>query len=215
LAGCGRKPAEECAVKDENRCDGKLIRTAGRLWADATASPFLRGIADGSLPQKALARWLVQAQHFVVGLSAFEGVLSSRLPRPAQSAAIRGLSGLDDELAWFAERAHALGLDLAGPVHPVTHRYVDFLLASVHTQSPAGCLAILYGVEVSTLAAWGAMPPAGPYAEYISRWSSDGFRSHVERLRELAEAAPDATSQPLFERVLRHEKEFWEMAANG
>jgi thiaminase/transcriptional activator TenA len=202
-------------VKDEKADHGKLIRGAGALWLEATTSPFLTAIADGSLGEKALARWLVQDHHFVVGLAAFEGVLSSRLPRPAQSAVIRGLAALDEELDWFAERARTLGLDLAGPVHPVTRRYVDFLLASVHSQSGVGSLAILYGVEASYLAAWSALAPTGPYSEYIARWSSEAFRAHAERLRECAENDCDATSQPLFERVLRHEKDFWDMAANG
>lgn len=202
-------------MKDDKADQGKLIRGAGALWLEATTSPFLGAMADGSLGEKALARWLVQDHHFAVGLAAFEGILSSRLPRPAQSAVIRGLAALDEELDWCAERARTLGLDLAGPVHPVTRRYVDFLLANVNSQSPAGSLAILYGVEASYLAAWSALAPTGPYSEYISRWSSEAFRAHAERLRECAEADCDSTSQLLFERVLRHEKDFWDMAANG
>ena len=36
-------------------------------------------------------------------------------------------------------------------------------------------IAMLLGVEASYLAAWSAFAPAGPYAEFLARWSSADF----------------------------------------
>lgn len=200
----------------EERADAsRFVLTAGSLWREATTSPFLEAAGDGSLPPERFGRWLVQDHHFAVGLTAFEGILAARLARPAQSAIIAGLGAMDSELSWFESEARARGLDLAGPVRTATRRYVDFLLAAVHEDSTAGLLAALYGVEVSYLAAWSALAAAGPYSDAISRWSSDPFRRYVLRLKAFAEAAPDPSSQPLFDEVLRHEREFWAMAWSG
>jgi thiaminase/transcriptional activator TenA len=192
-----------------------LVRAAGELWGAATSSPFLDGAQDGSLPREAFERWLVQDYHFAVALTAFEGVLVSRSCRPAQSTIISGLAAMDAELAWFEEHSGRRKLDLQAPIHPVCQRYRDFLLRAAHGESVAGLYAVLYGVELSYFAAWSALRPEGPHAEFIERWSNPAFRDYVVKLRGLAEDASDASSQPLFNEVLRHERDFWAMTWSG
>ena len=200
------------ALADERPEDSRLVRAAGELWIAATRAPFLEAAQDGSLPAEAFTRWLVQDYHFAAGLTVFEGTLVARSERPAQSLFIRGLAALDEELSWFETEARARGLDLAAPVHPVCRRYVDFLLRAAHEESLPGLYAVLYGVEVAYLAAWSALRPEGPYADVIARWSSAAFREDVLRLQALAEAVEDSSTQPLFNEVLRHERDFWAMA---
>jgi thiaminase len=200
---------------EQDPAGSRFVRSAGDLWTLATRSPFLDAAADGTLPATTFARWLVQDYHFALGLTAFEGVLVARTPRPAQTVIIQGLGAMDAELAWFEAHAGARGLELGGPVDPVCRRYVDFLLRAVHEESLPGLYAALYGVEVSYLTAWSALRRDGPYAEFIARWSSGPFRDAVLRLKSLAEEAPDASAQGLFDGVLRHERAFWTMVWSG
>ena len=74
---------------------------------------------------------------------------------------------------------------------------------------------MLYGIEVSYCAAWSALEPKGPYQEFIERWTHPAFRDYVMRLKSLAEGEKDATSQDLFNEVLRHEEAFWSMTMGG
>jgi thiaminase/transcriptional activator TenA len=200
---------------EQDPADSRFVRTAGDLWTLATRSPFLDAAADGTLPATTFAGWLVQDYHFALGLTAFEGVLVARSPRPAQSVIIQGLGAMDAELAWFEAHAAARGLVLGVPLDPACRRYVDFLLRGAHEESLPGLYAALYGVEVSYLTAWSARRPEGPYAEFIARWSSGPFRDFVLRLKALAEEAPDASAQGLFDEVLRHERAFWAMVWAG
>lgn len=189
-----------------------LVRAAGDLWPQATRARFLEAVADGTLPPAALARWLTQDYLFARGLASFQAILTARAPRPALRLLIDGLSALEAELAWFEGHAARLGLDLAGAPHPVGRRYVDFLIASAYVRPVPVLLAILFGVEVAYLAAWSALRPEGPHAEFVQRWSSPAFRGYVRGLRALAEAEPHPDQQAAFDEVLRHERDFWQMA---
>lgn len=195
--------------------DSPLVRQAGDLWCTATTSSFLDAARDGSLPEGAFHRWLVQDYHFATALTAFEGVLVARSRRPAQSVIIAGLTGMNAELSWFEEHAEKRGLQLESAIHSVCRRYRDFLLRAAHEEAPDGLYAALYGVEVAYYAAWSALQPRGPYAEFIERWSNPGFRDYVLLLKGLAEESLHDSSQLLFNEVLRHERDFWTMTWSG
>ncbi len=188
-----------------------FVRAAGSLWKEATTAAFLEAIAAGSLPGAAFERWLVQDYHFARGLLAFQALALARAPRHCHEALVGGLAALDQELRWFESQATRRGLDLKQPLHPTCRRYTDFLVRRGYTETAPALMAILYGVEVSYLAAWSALEPEGAYAEFIERWSNPHFREYVGVLRRLAEMEICPASQPLFNEVLRHEREFWRM----
>ncbi len=110
-------------------------------------------------------------------------------------------------LAWRVE------LDI--PPHPTCRRYADFLIQCAYTEPCPVLLAILFGVEASYLAAWSALAPAGPYAEFIERWASSDFAAYVGALGALAERHPHAAAQEHCNEVLTHEREFWKMSWEG
>ena len=145
----------------------RLATGAGELWRRGVTARFLDAVGDGSLPEEAFRRWLVQDYLFVQGFTRFLALAASRTPRPAQSTMIGGLAALDAELAWFEGHAEARGLDLGAAAHPTCRRYVDFLVASAYTKPVEALLAILYGVEVAYTVAWGKLETTGPYAEFI------------------------------------------------
>jgi hypothetical protein len=77
---------------------------------------FLNAIGDGSLPEDAFSRWLVQDYLLVRGFATFLSLTVAKTPRPGQSALIAGLSALGDELDWFEAHAQSRLLDLGGIV---------------------------------------------------------------------------------------------------
>ncbi len=195
--------------------EAPLILAAGPLWYEATRSPFLDAAAAGALSEEAFRRWLSQDYLFARNLIAFQAIAVAKVPRDCHRALIAGLAALDKEMEWFEEHARRLGVDLDIRPHPVCRRYADFLMRCAYSQPYQVLLAILFGVEVSYLAAWSAVPPAGPYAEFIERWSNPGFANYVSALGGLAERHPHESAQEYFNRVLEHERDFWRMAWEG
>lgn len=195
--------------------DSPLIAAAGPVWRDATRSPFLDAAAAGTLPEEAFRRWLAQDYLFARGLTAFQAIALAKAPRDAHRVLIQGLVALDNELEWFETHAGRRGISLAGPPHPVCRAYLDFLMRNAYTQPWPVLAAILFGVEASYLAAWSALAPAGPYAEFIERWSNPSFVAYVSRLAELAARYPHSDAQQAFDQVLVYERDFWQMAWEG
>jgi thiaminase len=132
-------------------------------------------------------------------------------PRDCHKALVGGLGALDKELEWFEFHARSLQVDLDIPPHPTCRRYTDFLLRCAHTEVYPILIAMLFGVEASYLAAWSAFTPAGPYEEFIARWSSRDFAAYVQALGGLADRHPHEAAQQHFNQVLVDEREFWKM----
>jgi thiaminase/transcriptional activator TenA len=189
-----------------------LIQHAGRLWDEATRAPLLEALGGGTLPVEAFHRWLAQDYLFAKDLTAFQATLLAKAPRDCHKALVGGLGALDKELEWFESHARRLHVDLDIPPHPTCQRYTDFLLRCAHTEVYPILIAMLFGVEASYLAAWSAFAPAGPYAEFIARWSSGDFAAYVQALGRLADRHPHEAAQQHFNEVLVHEREFWKMS---
>ena len=195
--------------------ESRLASGAGELWDLGTRAEFLDAVGDGSLPAEAFNRWLVQDYLFVRGFAVFAALTIAKTPRPAQSTLIAGLSALDDELDWFEAHARARSLRLDTEFHPVCRRYVDFLIAAGYVQPYQVLLAIYYGVEVAYTVAWSRVQMQGPYAEFIERWTHEDFQDYVRLLAKLADEHPHQEQQPLFDQVMRHERDFWRMTWKG
>ena len=191
--------------------DSSLIQNAGSLWEEGTRAAFLDAVASGTLPDEAFARWLVQDYLFASSLLSFQAVAAAKTPRPHHKPLIAGLGAIDAELDWFEANAAQQNLALDAPPLPACRHYMDFLLRTAYTESYPVLLAILYGVEAAYLAAWSALEPKGPYAEFIERWSNPEFAAYVDALRGAQEANPHPRAQEAFNEVLWHEAAFWRM----
>ena len=192
-----------------------LVQSSAELWQKATHANFLDAIADGSLPSDVFQRWLEQDYHFAVGLSSFQSLVAAKTPRPSQKLVIDGLKAMDAEMDWFEANANDRGYKLNTLIHPICRGYIDYLIAAAYTKPYEVLLGILFGVEVSYLAAWIALKPEGPYAEFIERWSNENFVEYVEGLQELADDNFHTEQQENFNQVLRFEHEFWQMTWEG
>ncbi len=193
----------------------RLAVGAGELWDLATRAAFIDAVGDGSLPEEAFVRWLVQDYLFVDGLTKFVALTAAKTPRPAQSIVIGGLAALDNELQWFEKHARDRALELAVEPHPTCRRYVDFLICAAYSRPIEVLLTIFYGVEVAYTVAWGRLKPQGPYAEFIDRWTHPEFKAYVVELMKLAEGNPHPEQQTAFNEVMRHERNFWRMSWEG
>ncbi len=191
--------------------ESAFVVRSGALWDRARQATFLTAVADGTLPEDAFRQWLVQDYHFAKGLTSFQAITAAKTPRPPQKLVIDGLAVMSDEIDWFESIAANRRIDLNVSANPVCRRYVDFLLAAAYAESFEVLLAILYGVEVSYLAAWSALAPSGPFAEFIHRWSNEQFRVYVQGLLTHCEEHRHPNQQELFNSVLHPEAAFWRM----
>src|SRR5262249_47873112 len=173
--------------------------------------PLLEPGARAPLPGGASHRGPAQDYFFAKDLPAFQAIPLPKAPRACHRALVGGLGALDQELEWFESHAGRLHVDLDVPPHPTCRRYTDFLLRCGYTEVYPVLIAMLFGVEASYLAAWGAFAPVGPYAEFIARWSSADFAAYLETLGGLADRHPHEAAQRYFNEVLVHEREFWKM----
>ncbi len=195
--------------------DSYLIRAAGALWQEATRSPFLDALAEGSLAENAFHCWLSQDYLFAKGLTTFQAILLSKAPRDCHKPLISGLIALDSEMDWFETHSRHRKIELDVLPHPTCRSYIDFLVRSAYGEPYPVLLAILFGVEVSYLAAWSGLEAKGPYAEFIERWSNPAFAEYVSALGALSARYPHEGAQRAFDSVLRHERDFWKMTWEG
>ena len=144
-----------------------LVRNAGPLWDAATRSPFLDALATGALASDAFRRLLAQDYLSAKDLMAFQAIVLAKAPRDWHKPLIQGLAALYREMGWFEAHAACQEVDLDIPPHPTCRKYTDFLIRCAYTEPCPVPLTMLFGVEASYLAAWSALAPAGPYAEFI------------------------------------------------
>jgi len=206
-------PSEQRSLAAIQECS--FVVNAGMLWREGTEAKFLDSIQDGSLPKEAFDRWLVQDYLFAKGLTTFQAIAAARAPRSTQKVLIAGLGAMDAELEWFERLASERSLDLDVPHHQTCQRYVDYLIAAAYTQPSEVLVAILFGVEVAYLSGWSALEASGPYAEFVTRWSTEHFLAYVHQLHDACVLHPHQRQQDQFNEVLRHERDFWIMTYEG
>jgi thiaminase/transcriptional activator TenA len=180
------------------------------LWATITNHPFVRATADGTLPEEAFGRWLVEDHHFVVGFRRFLARLVELAPtEAARDLLAGGLQALQAELDLFRDEARTRHLDLDAEPSLTTLGYTSYLLAA-----PADgwdtALTVLYGAEKAYFDAWSAVrrstDEASPYWRFVDNWSSPAFGDWVDGIAGLL-TRPDHRT---FRRVVRFELQFWD-----
>ena len=176
---------------------------AARLWQDsaeqaaaARAHPFVRGLADGSLPLPVFQVYVAQDAVFLEGFARAYALALARSPDRATLEAFADLiSGVRDELRLHASYAEqwGVGVETAEPL-PATAAYTDFLLATaalggvgVTCAALAPCLR-LYAHLGQGLDA----EAAGPYAPWVRTYADPAFEALTGTLEDLLDRhAPD------------------------
>ena len=206
----------------------RLRRGAGLSWTCYVEHPFVRGLADGTLPQASFRRYLTQDYLFLIQFVrayALAGYKSTRLDDLA--AASTGMSALLGEMKLHVAYCREWGLDEASmaeePEAVETIAYTRFALESGMT----GDLLDLHVVLAPCVLGYAEIGRAlaadcgsdNPYAPWIACYAG----AEDQQAAREAEAALERVGarsgaelrignlQTAFNTAVRLETEFWEM----
>jgi len=211
-----------------------LLRDAALpLWEEQLRHPFVRGIADGSLPESTFRNWVVQDWLYLIDFArvlAYGAAKADRLQSMAWFASVLDLT-LNAEMRLHREYAARFDIDEAGlaaaEAWPTTRAYTDFLVRTAAHGSIEELLAALlpcaWGyVHVGQALAREPRPADARYADWIEQYASDEFADAAAWLRdELDRLVPSADDpriprlRELFVVSSRYELDFWEMCWRG
>jgi len=197
--------------------------SAGALWAEnadlaaeAVAHPFVRGLADGSLPVERFAAYIAQDAYFLESFArAYALALAHSPDRIGVEAFADLLAGVRSELGLHATYARRWGADLATvSPSPATLAYTDFLLATA-TVGGVGltCAAMtpcmrLYAHLGQSLA---GTKTSDTYAEWIGTYADPAFEQLAVTLESLLDRYLDDAERGrvAYRRAMRLELDFF------
>lgn len=197
------------------------------LAAEALGHPFVRGLADGSLPERLFAGYVAQDAFFLEAFARGYALGVAHSPdRSGVEAFADLLQGVREELRLHGGYAARWGIDLA-EVHPAeaTLAYTDFLLAS-GALGDVGllCAALtpcmrLYAHLGGALAGHDAAGDPGRYREWVDTYAAPEFEELAATLEGLLDryAADTPAVRAAYRRAMRLEVGFfaaaWEAGA--
>jgi thiaminase (transcriptional activator TenA) len=199
-----------------------LWRANQDLAKACSAHPFVRGLADGSLPISSFRHYVAQDAFFLEAFArAYASALALAPDRAGLEAFYALIGGVLEELKLHAAYAGRWGVELSN-VTPAddTRAYTAFLQLTARGGSlgeicaaMAPCMR-LYSFLGQTLAAEGADQPANPYHEWIQTYASPGFEALAAQLEALLNAyAQDTTSvRTAYRRAMQLEEAFFTAA---
>ena len=95
----------------------RIIGMHASLWEESTSThSFIRTTADGSIPEDAFNRWLMQDHKYVQGFLSFTEKLTRKASGEAQKVFQESENVIKDELKWFEKLGASRGLDVR-PIH--------------------------------------------------------------------------------------------------
>jgi len=199
------------------------------LWRDnadvaeaAVRHPFVRGLADGTLPRERFADFIAQDAFFLESFARAYALALARSPdRTGLEAFADLLAGVREELRLHASYAKRLGIDLASvEPSPAALAYTDFLVA---TSAIGGlgqtCAAMtpcmrLYAYIGQSLA---ESATTDTYAEWINTYADPEFDSLAATVEHLLDAYSSDVEREriVYRRAMRMELDFFEAAFRG
>lgn len=201
---------------------------ADRLWQDdldladaCRRHPFVRGLADGSLPLARYRDYVAQDAFF---LRAFADAYRLAGERASDADGRRLFErlreGVADELRLHARTANSLGIDLAHTVpSDATLAYTEFLIAVAATQPEAHTAAAM--LPCLRLYAWlgqrlsADLQPSSPFADWVRTYADPGFDALWRQLAPRLEGAKADALAPLHRRAMHLELRFFAAAWGG
>ncbi len=208
----------------------ELRQSAAPIWEADLGHPFVRGIADGTLPTEKFKFYLVQDYLFLLDYSRVfaHGVIKA--PDEATMALFSQLLNetLNTEMDLHRGYCEKFGISAAemeqAPVAPTTHAYTRHLLSVAQSGTLAdiiaGVLPCQWGyAEIGTTLAQQGGSPEPLYQEWIEMYASEEFLALGKWLRSLLNELTAESSSAEKARLKRHflfssryEYLFWEMA---
>ena len=217
-------------MAENKKFTDELRLTAAPIWEADLKHPFVRGIADGSLPTEKFKFYLIQDYLFLLDYSRVFAHGAIKAHDEATMAMFAELlnATLNTEMDLHRGYCKKFGISAAemeaAPVAPTTHAYTRHLLnvAEVGTLADlvAGVLPCQWGyAEIGTTLAEQGGSPEPLYQEWIDMYASPEFLSLGKWLRDLLNNLVVAYGPSEKERIKnyflmssRYEYLFWEMA---
>jgi thiaminase/transcriptional activator TenA len=207
------------------------VSLAQALWAanaeqavEALAHPFVRGIADGSLPRETFAGYVAQDAFFLEAFARAYALALAASPDTETVLAFAGLiAGVRDEMSMHTTCAARWGVDSAAVVPAEsTLAYTEFLMATAATGTTGVvCAAMtpcmrLYAHLGQSLAEAGTAPHSR-YGSWVTTYASSAFASLADQLETLldAHATDTPTVRAAYGRAMRLELAFFDAAYRG
>lgn len=214
----------------KRRFTDELRQQAAPIWEADLKHPFVRGIAEGSLPTEKFKFYLIQDYLFLLDYSRVfaHGVIKA--PDEATMAMFAQLLNetLNTEMDLHRGYCEKFGISAAemeaAPMTPTTHAYTRHLLhvaqGGTLAELIAGVLPCQWGyAEIGTTLAKQGGSPEPLYQEWIEMYASPEFLALGEWLRgmlnDLTGACRNSEKERLKNHFLlssRYEYLFWEMA---
>jgi thiaminase/transcriptional activator TenA len=209
----------------------ELKKEGETIWREIFAHPFVRGIADGSLPEEAFRYYMSQDYVFLIEYARVLALGVSKghnLEVMGRFAKLLDAT-LNEEMSLHKAYASRFGItesDLeAVELAPTARAYTRHLLEVAYSGSLPEIAASLmpcqwgYAEIGSRLAREGDVSDANPYVDWIQTYASEDFQSIAEwlcgLLDSLAEDLPPAIKlrlQEVFLSSSRYEYLFWDMS---
>ena len=208
----------------------ELRQSAAPIWEADLRHPFVRGIADGTLPMEKFKFYLIQDYLFLLDYSRVFAYGVIKAPDEATMALFSQLLNetLNTEMDLHRGYCEKFGISAAemeqAPVAPTTHAYtrhvLDVAQSGTLAELIAGVLPCQWGyAEIGTTLAEQGGSPEPLYQEWIEMYASDEFLALGKWLRSLLNELTAESSSAEKERLKRHflfssryEYLFWEMA---
>ena len=208
----------------------ELRQSAAPIWEADLRHPFVRGIADGTLPTDKFKFYLIQDYLFLLDYSRVFAYGVIKAPDEATMALFSQLLNetLNTEMDLHRGYCEKFGISAAemeqAPVAPTTHAYTRHVLnvaqSGTLAELIAGVLPCQWGyAEIGTTLAEQGGSPEPLYQEWIEMYASDEFLALGKWLRSLLNELTAESSSAEKERLKRHflfssryEYLFWEMA---
>lgn len=208
----------------------ELRRAAAPIWEADLKHPFVRGIADGTLPTEKFRFYLVQDYLFLLDYSRVfaHGVIKAHDEATMAMFAELLNETLNTEMDLHRGYCEKFGISAAemeaAPIAPTTHAYTRHILTVAEggtlADLVAGVLPCQWGyAEIGTTLAGQGGSPEPLYQEWIDMYASPEFLSLGESLRGLLNGLTAEQSSSEKERIKncflmssRYEYLFWEMA---
>ena len=162
------------------------------LAAEATAHPFVTGIADGTLPRERFAGYVAQDAFFLEAFTRAYALGVAHSPDRATLDVFADLlAGAREELRLHAGYARRWDIDLAAVVPaPATLAYTDFLLATASLGGVAvTCAAMTPCMRLyAHLGQSSAGRATGDYTEWVDTYADAAFEELAGTLERLLDA---------------------------
>jgi thiaminase (transcriptional activator TenA) len=207
----------------------ELRVAAADLWEAQQAHPFVRGIADGTLPVERFAHYVRQDYLFLAEYARTLALGAARAPDLETMRRFTDLAQaiLGDEMDLHRAFAREFGIaerDLERePPAPTTQAYTDFLVRTAAlgdlAELAAALLPCMWGYsELGQRLADAPPPPDERYARWIATYAADDFAQLAAWCRDLVDglaAGADEAGRRRMTRAFvtcsRYELAFWEM----